>query len=82
MSSPGRAAEGLLPPSRFLLLETTKHNRFGEEGGNAVPRPQNQQKLDSLHIHTHPHHHVFAFGSSAISRGRFLANCCICAQEG
>ena len=32
------------------LASTEKHNHFGEEGGKAVPRPQNQQKLDSLCI--------------------------------
>lgn len=49
--------------------EHTKHNHFGKEGDKAVPRPRNQQKLDSLHIHTYPHHHVFAFGRSASTRG-------------
>lgn len=64
-----RGGRGLVSTKQVSAAGDTKHNHFGEESGKAVPKPQNQQILDSLCTHTYPHHHIFVFDSSASIQG-------------
>lgn len=68
----GGLVEGLLPPTGPCCRGPEAqplYLHFREQGGKAVPKPQIQKKLDSLHIHTHSLCRLVAFGISASIRG-------------